>query len=63
MTDVSNDFFEEDEPVEKVRADYAKGEHGTTCRPSSGQTRYLALAGLSAAPATLNWPARELVEH
>lgn len=32
MSDVSSDFYEDDEPVDKVRADYAQGGPGVTGR-------------------------------
>ncbi len=56
----SADFFEEDEPVAKVRRDFERGAQGVTGRPERGQTQYLALPGLGMAPASSNRTFREL---
>lgn len=45
MTDMSNDFYEDDEPVEKIIAAFAKGEKHETGRPVNGRNYYLALPG------------------
>lgn len=63
MSDVSSDFYEDDEPVEKVRADYAQGVPGVTGRAGSAHTQYLAFAGLGVAPAAANQAAGELAKH
>ena len=36
-----SDFFEEDEPVERVREAFERGVKGLTRRPSAGQTEKL----------------------
>ena len=61
MRDMSTDFYEDDEPVEKVVADYESGDKGRTARLNNGRTEYLALSG--PVPATPNVPngAREVV--
>jgi hypothetical protein len=43
MVDVDGDeFFEEDEPTEKIKRAFAKGEKGVTApRGARGQTQYL----------------------
>lgn len=64
MSAVSSDFYEDDEPVDKVRADYAQGEPGVTGRAvQSVHTQYLALEGLGVVPAAANQAASELVKH
>jgi hypothetical protein len=42
----ADDFFEEDEPVEKIFAAFEKAEKGQTKRPSNGVTEYLIIVGL-----------------
>ena len=47
MTDMTSDseFYEEDEPVEKVVAAFERGEKGVTARPL-GRTEYLLIGKL-----------------
>lgn len=46
MTDMANDFFEDDEPVEKIRAAFERGEKRVTVRATSrGITAFLAIPG------------------
>ena len=54
MSDVTaaDDFYEEDEPIEKVFAAYEKAEKGRTMRPGKGTTEYLVITGLSLAGET-----------
>jgi hypothetical protein len=48
MTDMTSgsDFYEEDEPVEKIIAAFERGEKGVTARPR-GRTVYLLIGKLS----------------
>lgn len=42
----ADDFFEEDEPIEKIRHAFDHGERGVTAPPTPrGQTQYLRLPG------------------
>lgn len=61
MTDMSNDFYEDDEPVEKISAAFIKGEKHLTKAPVNGRNAYVALPGLAMAPASDNHPTGELV--
>ena len=60
---MSNDFYEDDEPVEKIEASYAAGEHGVTAPRSHGHTQYLHVQGFGVAPAGANEPTGEPVLH
>jgi hypothetical protein len=42
----SGDFYEDDEPVEKIRRIFDEGEKGVTGPPPPGRTEYLYLGGL-----------------
>lgn len=59
MTDVNNDFFEDDEPVEKVIAAFERGKKRLTGTGSRGQTAYLSVPG-NVEPASGNEPLGEL---
>jgi len=61
MQSMSDDFYEDDEPVETIRAKFAEGQRGTTQPPRRGQTHYLSIDGL--APASENQAARDLVSR
>lgn len=61
MPSMSDDFYEDDEPVEKIRAKFAQGQRGTTQPPGRGQTHYLFINGV--VPASDNQAARDLVSH
>jgi len=48
MTDMTGDFYEEDEPVEKIKAAFDRGTKHVTRRPGAaprGQTTFLAMSG------------------
>jgi hypothetical protein len=42
---MSNDFYEEDEPLEKIEAIFERGRKVLTAPPSRGQTVFLDAAG------------------
>jgi hypothetical protein len=46
MEDTSAGFYEDDEPIEKVRAAFDAGVKGVTAPGRSGQTEYLIVPGL-----------------
>jgi hypothetical protein len=41
MDNVANDFYEDDEPIEKITAAFERGVKGVTAPPSRGRTEYL----------------------
>lgn len=57
----SDDFYEDDEPINKIRSDFGSSEKGRTRRVSHGKTVYLALSGV--APASNNEPSGKPVRH
>jgi len=46
MEDTGDGFYEDDEPVEKIRATFDSGVKGVTARGASGQTQYLIIPDL-----------------
>lgn len=50
------DFYEPDEPVDKIKAAFARGRKERTEAPQVGMTTYLAVAGYSLRPASSNEP-------
>jgi hypothetical protein len=46
MEHTSEGFYEDDEPVEKIRAAFDAGVKGVTARGSSGRTQYLIIPDL-----------------
>jgi hypothetical protein len=42
----TSDFYEDDEPVEKIVGIFEEGEKGVTAPPCPGRTEYLHLGGL-----------------
>ncbi len=64
VTDMREDYYEDDEPVAAVIAAFAKGEKGKTTPPPRGVTTYLAVAGYKGLqPGTANRPNGELVHR
>lgn len=61
MPSMSDDFYEDDEPVETIRAKFAQGQRGTTRPLRQGQTHYLSINGLT--PTSDNQAARDLVSR
>jgi hypothetical protein len=64
----ANDFYEDDEPVEKIVEVFERGEKFLTTPPSLGRTQHLVIPGLGTSEATayvssqsLNKPAGQLV--
>lgn len=57
MSDMREDFYEADEPVEKIKAAFDSGlKQRTGDRPSLETTTYLAVAGYGLRPAAANTP-------
>lgn len=52
--DLDLDFYEDDEPVEKIKAAFAAGRKGQTEAPCAGATAYLAIPGIGLKPASEN---------
>jgi hypothetical protein len=46
MGHTSEGFYEDDEPIEKIRAAFDAGVKGVTARGSSGRTEYLIIPDL-----------------
>lgn len=61
MRNMTGDFYEDDEPIEKIKSDFRSSEKGRTRRVTNGRTVYLALSGV--APATQNEPSGEQLVH
>lgn len=57
----TDDLYEDDEPLDKVKSDFQSSEKSRTGQVRNGQTVYLALSGVS--PATGNQPSGERVHH
>lgn len=61
MSDMRQDFYEDDEPVDKIKAAFAAGKKQQTTPPSRSTTTYLAVAGYGVRPAGVNQPNGELI--
>lgn len=60
---MDDEFYEDDEAVDKIVAMYEAGIKETTGRVANGRTVYMALPGVGLIPAATNDPSGALVRH